>query len=278
MLPHCTRLEPIPYRSGPEDPDWDSLSGDEWARLENQLAPLADSLAAIVVEPVVQGAGSMKIYSPDFLRKLRAWTSENGVYLIADEIMTGLGRTGRVLACDHAGIKPDFAVLSKALTGGWLPMAVTLTTDEIYELFYDDYWSGKAFMHSNTYAGNALATAAAVAALSAYESEGTIGRVARDGKTLRTRMQAVADQTGALRNVRGVGFVVAADLVNPASGEAFDKTNRTGWHVYHEAIRHGAWLRPLGDTIYWLPPLNTPDSVLDQLADITAQAVLSGVR
>ena len=147
-------IENIPYVNSTTDPLWDDCSCI-WPTIEEQLERQAAHLAAIIVEPIVQGAAGMRIYSQDFLRRLRTWTQAHGIYLIADEIMTGLGRTGYALASEHAQIKPDFICLSKGLTSGWLAMSAVLTHSNIYDLFYADYEKEKNFQHSHTIGGNA---------------------------------------------------------------------------------------------------------------------------
>lgn len=257
----------VPYVSGEVDPGWNDCES-HWQAIEKQLEAAAESTAAVIVEPIVQGAGGMRVYSKDFLRRLRAWTSERGIYLIADEIMTGMGRTGKMLACEHAAIIPDFLCLSKGLTSGWLPLSVTLTTQKIYDLFYDDYESGNSFLHSHTYSGNVLAASAALATLSVMQEENIVARSAKLGIKMRTAMQNVADETGMLSNVRGIGAIVAADLNVPAN-------QRAGLEVYRAALARGALLRPLGNTIYWLPPLIMNDDELSALALITKEAIMS---
>lgn len=302
LLFPCTMLTGLPRRSGPEDPRWDDASA-EWPALERQLAPLADELAAIVYEPVLQGAGGMLLHSPDLLCRLRAWADAHDVLLIADEIASGMGRTGPALAShlahrqggrraapmpggDHppghasqepqatASDKPlpDIAVLSKGLTGGFLPMAVVLTTDRLYQAFDADYLEGKAFLHSNTYAGNALAVAVANAALDVYADEDVLGRVARRGPRLRTELAALAASRPFLRDVRGVGMVAAVDL-RARDGGALPRAARTGYRVYREAVRRGALLRPLGDTLYLFPPLTIGDEDIATMVRVLAESV-----
>jgi adenosylmethionine-8-amino-7-oxononanoate aminotransferase len=215
----------------------------------------------------------MKIYSPDLLKRLRRWADSHGVMLIADEIMTGFGRTGKMLACEHAGITPDFICLSKGLTAGWGPMSVVLCSSETYQAFYDDYFSGKGFLHSNTFTGYALAAAAALETINIYKTEKIVENVAERSSGLLGKLQKIADKIGALRNVRGIGFIAAADIVSPSSGKPYPREERMGYQVYREAVKQGALLRPLGDTIYFFPPLNTPESVLNELAEI-AEATL----
>lgn len=261
-------LQHIPYVHSQHDPLWQDCSV-VWPKIEQQLNAQAEELSAIIVEPILQGAGGMLIYSQDFLRRLCAWAKKNSVHLIADEIMTGFGRTGFALACRHAQIEPDFICLGKALTAGWLPMSAVLTSEQLYGYFYDDYAKRKSFLHSHTFSGNALAAAVALEALQIYEDTDLF-------KTVRTRetlmcdlMQEVARQTQSLHNVRAIGAMVAADLIAPKNST----TDRLGYVVFQEAVKRGALLRPLGNTIYWLPPLIASDEVLYALQSITIQAI-----
>ncbi len=266
LLPKTHFLRGLPYVSGEEDPLWKDCS-EYWPTLEAQLNPLANTLSAILVEPIVQGAGGMLIYSPDCLKRLRAWTQAHDIHLIADEIMTGFGRTGLNLACEHAQIEPDFLCLSKGLTSGWLPLSATLTSDAMYALFYDDYERGKSFLHSHTHSGNALAAAVALECLKVIEEENILAEVQNNAPYLRSLMQEVADETKQLKNIRSLGAIVAADLIvdNPKE--------RRGFAVYQKAVALGALLRPLGNTLYWLPPLNTDRETLRALQNITIQAI-----
>ena len=261
-------IQNIPYVHSSSDPLWKDCS-TIWPNIEKQLEKQAANLAAIIVEPIVQGAGGMKIYSQDFLHRLRKWTQIHGIYLIADEIMTGLGRTGRALACEHAQIKPDFICLSKGLTSGWLPMSAVLTHTEIYNLFYDDYSTGKSFLHSHTFSGNALAAAVALECLNILEDEEIFKHVREKEIILKKLMQEVRDETESLTNIRGIGAVIAADL----SLKENKKNQRIGYQIFQEALQLGAWLRALGNTIYWLPPLNISLSTLEELRDITKTSI-----
>jgi adenosylmethionine-8-amino-7-oxononanoate aminotransferase len=273
MMTSIRKITEIPYLSGSDSPGWLKMEDLQWKKTERLLDGFSGNLAAIIFEPVAQGAGGMLIYSPDFLRRLRTWSRKNGVHLIADEIMTGFGRTGKTFACEHAGIVPDFVCLSKGLTAGWGAMSAVLSSNKIYDAFYDDYMKGTSFLHSNTYSGNAIAAAAALETMKIYEDEKIVANVANRSCELRRRMEWVASETGALKNIRGVGFIVAADIVNPATGKSFPAVSRTGFSFYRNAVELGALLRPLGDTVYFLPPLSTPDKVLDDLAEIAVKAL-----
>lgn len=256
----------IPYVSGLQDPEWED-AGATWENIENQLAPYVDTATAVIVEPVLQGAGGMKIYSPDFLKRLRQWCTQHGVHLIADEIMTGLGRTGKRFACDHASIEPDFLCLGKGLTAGWLPFSAVMTTESIYALFYDDYEKGKSFLHSHTYSGNPLGAAIALAVLRLLETDITYEKINVLGEKMRAAMHDIANKHAVLKNIRQVGAVVAADITCAAPGQ------RLGYAVFQAAVKKGALLRPLGNTIYWCLPFNTTDETLWALRDITLSSL-----
>jgi adenosylmethionine-8-amino-7-oxononanoate aminotransferase len=216
----------------------------------------------------------MLFFSPDLLRRLRAWADANGVYLIADEIASGMGRLGAMLASHLAGTAalPDFATLSKGLTGGVLPLSAVLTTDAIYDLFDADYAEGRAFLHSNTYTGNALGVAVANAALDVFAEDDLLARVAVLGPRLRAALEAVAAPRPFLRNLRACGMVAAVD-VRAADGSARDPKQRTGYAIYREAVRRGALLRPLGDTMYLYPPLTVTEPEIEEMAAVLAASV-----
>ncbi|AAO90529.1 adenosylmethionine--8-amino-7-oxononanoate transaminase [Coxiella burnetii] len=259
-------IESIPYVLNTQAPEWNDCSA-HWDTVERLFEPHAETATAILVEPIVQGASGMKIYSQDFLARLFQWAKNNHIHFIADEIMTGIGRTGKMLACEHAGIIPDFVCLSKGLTSGYLPFSAVLTSDEIYQLFYDDYQTGKAFLHSHTYSGNALAAAVALATLKVFSEEKICARAHKLGKFMLEKMTQVAQETGQLENVRGIGALVAADLI-PQPGRL-----RLGYEVYQEAVKQGVLLRPIGNTLYWLPPLNIDFDLIEVLQKVTKNAI-----
>ncbi|AKP72226.1 Adenosylmethionine-8-amino-7-oxononanoate aminotransferase [Piscirickettsia salmonis] len=257
----------VPYVRGPSDPLWHD-SAMHWQSTQAQLDHIKHQLTAILVEPIAQGAGGMLVYSADFLKRLAHWCKTHDIHLIADEIMTGLGRTGYPLACQHAGITPDFICLSKGLTAGYLPMSAVLTSNNIYQLFYDDYETGKAFMHSHTHSGNALAAAVALATQELLNTPGFYQEIQEKGQYMYQLLKNIAEQTDKLKNLRNIGMIAAADLVVPNN----DKT-RWGYLIYQQAIQHGALLRPLGNSLYWLPPLTITKAELKKIASITALAI-----
>lgn len=261
-------LNKIPYVNSKDDSLWQDCS-IIWPNIEKQLEKHKKNLAAIIVEPIIQGAAGMLLYSKDFLAKLRHWTLKNSVYLIADEIMTGFGRTGKPFACMHANIEPDLLCLGKGLTAGWLPMSAVLLTDSIYNIFYANYSIGKSFLHSHTQSGNALAAAVALECLKIYENEKIYQKAQQLEITLLKLMQEVATKTKKIKNIRCIGAIVAADLdLNHEQ-----QNERIGYKIFQEAIKLGAYLRPLGNTIYWLPPLNIDYEILVKLKNITIKAI-----
>lgn len=270
--PYSAMLFPVDYItpvyvSGPEDPLWADI-GEHWEAIEKQLDKLTPELTAVIIEPIVQGAGNMQIYSADFLKRLRAWTIAHDIHLIADEIMTGLYRTGPVFACQHADIEPDLLCLGKGLTSGWLPFSAVLVKEEIYTLFYADYSAGKNFLHSHTYCGNALGASVALATLEVMQQENIPTQVQAMQSVLKENMQFIAEKTGRLTRVRGIGAIAAADIITE------NPEQRAGYAVYQKAVKLGALLRPLGNTLYWLPPLNTSLTTLTELKEMTITSLL----
>ena len=257
-------INPVPYVQSIKDPLWEDAS-IIWPTVEAQLLPLVDKTTAIIVEPILQGASGMKLYSKDFLSRLSQFAKAHDIYLICDEIMTGLGRTGKTLALEHADIDADFICLSKALTSGNLPMSVVLTSSNIYDLFYDDYETGKAFLHSNTYCGNALAASIALEVLHIHEEEDINAQANQLGEWMSDSMYHIAEETACLSNIRHIGAMVAADLTVPIP--------RAGFQLFQIALSKGAFLRPIGNTLYWLPPLNTKKQTIEKLAKITLDSI-----
>ena len=259
-------ISPLPYVASTQDPLWHDCEA-HWQAIETQLQPLRKTTTAILIEPIIQGAGGMRLYSQDFLKRLRAWTLKHNIHLIADEIMTGIGRTGKWLACHHADIEPDMLCLSKGLTSGWLPLSVVMTRPSIYDVFYADYETGKAFLHSHTYSGNALAASVALEVLEIMTQENICHQVTQMEAQMRQYMQEIASETGKLSHIRGIGGIMAADLM-PSENHP-----RIGFLVSQKAMALGALLRPLGNTLYWLPPLNCSNETLTELKQITQQAI-----
>lgn len=252
---------------------WEEHSRLMFAHLEQTLAEHHGQVAAVIVEPLIQGAGGMRMYHPVYLTLLREACDRYGVHLIVDEIAVGFGRTGTMFACEQAGITPDFMVLSKALTGGYLPMAALLTTDTVYQAFYDDYSTLRAFLHSHTYTGNPLACAAALATLDIFEQNNVI----EANRALSARMgQACAHLADHphVAEVRQTGMALAIEMVeNKASKTPYAWQERRGLAVYQHALQRGALLRPLGNVVYLLPPYVITPEEIDFLAEVATEGI-----
>ncbi|WP_115709066.1 adenosylmethionine--8-amino-7-oxononanoate transaminase [Legionella sainthelensi] len=261
----CHFIDDLPYVTGKTDPLWTNCE-TYWPSIEKQLESIGDNVCALIVEPIIQGAGGMLCYSQDFLKKIALWAKNRNIYLITDEIMTGIGRTGEWLATNHAEIQADIICLSKGLTSGSIPLSCVMIDHSIFELFYADYSSGKSFLHSHTYSGNPLAVSAALATIRTIREEKLITHVQNIGEHMLTALAEVAQLCGKLTNIRGIGAVVAADLEDSTH-------HRVGNKVYQQALSHGALIRPIGNTLYWLPPLNTSHEIIGKLAEITLKSI-----
>jgi adenosylmethionine-8-amino-7-oxononanoate aminotransferase len=224
------------------------------AGMEQLLQDHAHEVAAVIVEPLIQGAAGMRMYNPIYLTLLREACDRHGVHLIADEIAVGFGRTGTFFACEQANISPDFLVLSKGLTAGYLPMSVVMTSNTIYDIFYDNYETLRGFLHSHSYTGNALAARVALASLDIFARDDVI--VANQARSL--AMAAALAPLHAhphIHNIRQTGMVAAFDLVrDKAQGTPFDWRERRGLAVFQAALKRGLLLRPIGNVVYFMPP------------------------
>lgn len=258
----------------PYGEDRDHCQCECFEHAEKAFAVHSKETAAIIVEPLLQGSAGMRVYPPLYLKKLRKLCDETGVLLIADEIATGFGRTGRMFACDHAGIAPDIMAISKGLTGGYLPMSVTVTTQAIYDAFYADYSEGKAFVHSHTYAGNPLASAAALAVQRIFRTQPIFENASVNAKWLTARMEAELLPHPNVGEIRHIGLIHAFELVADKKTKApLPAAKRTGYEIYRRALAHGLLLRPIGDVLYFNPPLNITQPELDTALNLAKTAL-----
>ena len=225
------------------------------------------SIAAVVVEPILQGVAGMRSYDPAYLRELRELTKAYDVLLIVDEVFAGYGRTGRMWACEHAGITPDVMCLGKAFCP-LFPMGATLVTDRIYDSFRGD--PHRALWYGHTFCGNPLGAAIAREVLAIFEEEQIVAKVQPKAAKITAAFARIASIPGVAR-VRSLGMTGAADLSPGASDTGY--LGRAGWRVYEEARRRGAYLRPLGDTVYVCPPLVIGERDLDDLLGILEESV-----
>ena len=235
-------------------------------------------IAAVFVEPLVQCAGGMRMYDPVYLKLLRDACDRYDVHLIADEIAVGFGRTGTLFACEQAGISPDFMVLSKGLTSGYLPLSAILTTDEVYQAFYDDWETMRAFLHSHSFTGNPLACAAALATLDIFESDNVIENNRELASHIGRGLERFADHPHA-GEVRQTGMIAAVELVkNRDTMEPFDWRERRGRRVYEYGLTQECFLRPLGNVIYFMPPYVITPEQIDHLMEVAAEGIDRATR
>ena len=238
------------------------------ADAERLFADRTERIAAIVVEPLVQCATGMAMHDPCYLRELRALCDRYGVHLIADEIAVGFGRTGTFFACEQAGVWPDFLCLSKGISGGYLPLSVVMTREEIYREFYSDAAS-KAFLHSHSYTGNPLACRAALATLDIFEEDAVLERNRERGAALAARLRPLRDDPR-VEHVRSRGMIHAFDVRSEALGADASSFAR---RFFTAALDRGVLLRPIGRTVYWMPPYVLTDAECAHLAEATAGAL-----
>lgn len=274
MLMDIVRVEaPDCYRC-PYGECRDTCQCECFQQAEEALSKYGQEIAAFIMEPLVQGSAGMRIYPPLYLKKLREACDRYGVLLIADEIATGFGRTGKLFACDHAGITPDILCMSKGLTGGYLPMAITVTTQEIYDAFYDDYNKGKAFMHSHTYSGNPLACSAALAVQDILEEEQILEHAAQRAEYLHEQlMNALGDHPN-VGEIRHIGLINGIELVaDRKSKTPFPSEDRVGYQIYKRALQEGVIFRPLGDVIYFNPPLIIKEEEIDEAVAVCKKVI-----
>ncbi len=215
-------------------------------------------VSALIIEPLVQCAGYMKMHSPKFVKGLRELCNEFDIHLIADEIAVGFGRSGSMFACEQAGIKPDFMLLSKGLTGGYMPLSVVLTTNEIYSAFYCDYTELKAFLHSHSYTANPLGCAAANATLDVFDNENVIEKNKEKSKYIWDNIQ-IFKKLPNVKEIRQTGMITAIEMID------YPWQKRMGLKVYEYGLKNGVLLRPLGNVIYFMPPYIIDKKEIDKM-------------
>jgi adenosylmethionine-8-amino-7-oxononanoate aminotransferase len=244
----------------------DRVAPGDAGALDRALGEHRGEVAAVIMEPLVQGAAGMLMHPPGYLRAVRDLCDRHGVLLILDEVATGFGRTGRMFACEHEGVAPDLMCLAKGITGGYLPLAATLAGEEIYEGFLGEHEEFRTFFHGHTYTGNPLACAAGLASLDVFHEERTLERLQRKTELLAELLEPVAAHPS-VKEVRRCGFMVGIELVE------HPLPVRIGHRVTLEARRRGAIVRPLGDVVVLLPPLSISADDLRRLVEITAEAI-----
>jgi adenosylmethionine-8-amino-7-oxononanoate aminotransferase len=241
--------------------------------MEKILREKHGEIAAVILEPMVMAAGGMIVYPAEYLKRTAALAKKYDVHLILDEVATGFGRTGRMFASEHAGVKPDLMCLSKGIASGTLPLGVTLATRKIFDAFYGDYEKKKTLYHGHTYTGNPISCAAALASLSLFKSEGTLERVRRISPILHSRLEDFR-RLPLVGDVRYIGMIGAIELVRGKDTKAaFDFKERVGLRIYKEGLKEGIILRPLGSIIYLYLPLCLSESETSLILEKVFRAI-----
>lgn len=244
--------------------------------VERDLQQHHEEITAVIIEPLIQAAAGMKMYPPIYLKKLRALCTTYDVHLIADEIAVGFGRTGSLFACEQANISPDFLCLSKGITGGYLPLSVVVTTDDVYEAFYDDYQTMKAFLHSHSYTGNTLACRIAQEVLTMFEDENVMDMVQEKGAMLRRQAETAFCDLPYVGEYRQIGLVGAIELVvDKTTKQPFPSEERIGYHIYKKALEKGLLIRPLGNILYFMPPYTITEEEMTFMVTTTKDTLVN---
>ena len=236
--------------------------------LEQIFRENADQISALIIEPLVQCSGGMNMYHPHYITLARKLCDRYGIHLIADEIAVGFGRTGKMFACEHAGVSPDFMTLSKGLTGGYLPLSVVLTTDDVYDAFYCDYTEFKAFLHSHSYTGNPLACSAANATLDIFENEHILEKNQEKIALIASKLERFKTLPN-VQKIRQTGMIAAVEL------DVYPIDFRVNLKIFEYALKKGVLLRPLGNVVYFMPPYVITCKEIETMMDVAYEAIVS---
>ena len=251
-------------------PSCNLACADELGKILDQNS---NDIAALIMEPYVQAAGGMIVSPEGYLKKVRDYCDKYDVLLIVDEVATGMGRTGKMFACDHENVTPDMLVLGKGLTGGYLPLSATITTQEIYDEFLGNYDEYKTFFHGHSYAGNPIACAAAIGNLQAFENNSTLEKLEEKIELLEDELKEF-NSLKHVGNVRNKGFMVGIELVaDKGSRKEYMPELKMGWQVADRALEDGVLLRPLGNVVVLMPPIGIPTADLKKLIQVTYQSI-----
>ncbi len=242
-------------------------------KMEEVLKGHRDEVAAVILEPMVQGAGGMIVFPQGYLRGVRELCTRYGVLMIADEVATGFGRTGKMFACEHEGVTPDIICLSKGITGGYLPLAATVTTEEVFDAFLGEYGELKTFFHGHSYTGNPLACACALASLDLFENERTLENMAPKAELLKGWLENISSRPH-VGEARGLGLMAGVELVrDKASREPYPWEEKMGVLACLAAREGGVLIRPLGNVVIIMPPLSIGMENLARMLEVIGEAI-----
>jgi len=245
------------------------------AKMDEIFKAHSHEIAALIIEPVIQAAGGMITSPSGYLRGVRELCAKYNILMIADEVATGFGRTGRMFACEHEDVVPDIICLSKGITGGYMPLAVTMATEEIYNAFLGDFKDLKTFFHGHSYSGNSLACAAAVACLDLFEKDGVLKHLGGKIEILEAWLREIITLQY-VGDVRSAGLMAGVELVrDKKTKEPYGRAEKTGWRVAYHAMDNGVFIRPLGNVIVIMPPLSISEQNLNQLLKVIKDSIVA---
>ncbi len=257
--------------ASPDDPDREQQQLDHWSQELDRLLTLHQgTIAGVVIEPLVQAAAGIKVQAAGFLGRVRAITKKHDTLLIADEIAVGFGRTGTLFACEQESVSPDILILSKGLTGGYLPLAATLVTDPIYEAFLGDPWLGRTFYHGHTYTGNPLACAAALASLRLIDEHHVLSNVRRLECALKRELEPLKAHPQ-VETIRQQGTMVGIELSD--GGKPFSPERRIGHHVTLACRQRGVVVRNIAEVLVLMPAPAMPESLVIELCQVVRDSI-----
>ncbi len=255
---------------GKEYPSCNLACADE---IDKILENHSDEIAAVIFEPYVQAAGGMIVSPPGYIKKIRGYCDKHNVLMILDEVATGFGRTGKMFACEHDGVTPDIMVLGKGLTGGYLPLSATITTQEVYDAFLGDYEEFKTFFHGHSYAGNPISCAAAMGNLEAFENYKSLEKLEEKIEILENEIKEFTGLSH-VGNVRNKGLMVGIELVkNKDTKEPYRPKDKIGWKVADLAMEDEVLIRPLGNVVVLMPPIGISKMDLKKLLNVTYSSI-----
>lgn len=273
LLMTCRTVESPDCFHREEQETWEQYSLRKFDSMRRELEQHHETIAAVVIEPLIQCAGNMRMYHAAYLRQLRKLCDEFDVHLIADEIAVGFGRTGTLFGCEQAEISPDFLCVGKGLTAGYLPLSAVLTTQTVYDAFYDDYETLRAFLHSHSYTGNPLACGVALATLDMFDLENIIEKNRTTAKFMGEAFAHLNDHPH-VAEVRQTGMVLAAEMVSDKKNRvSYPWQERRGLKVYQHGLENECLLRPIGNVVYLMPPYVIDREQISHLAKIATEGI-----
>lgn len=267
LIKEGRKVKPAYINSEMTEKEFKEYEDDCIRELEDLIEKNHNEIACMIVEPMVQGAAGMKMYSARYLKAVRDITKKYNIHLIDDEIAMGFGRTGKMFACEHAGIVPDMMCLAKGLSSGYYPIALLCITTDIYNAFYADYKEGKSFLHSHTYSGNPLGCRIAVEVLKIFKEDNVLATINEKGKYLTEKIVEIFKGKPYIKEYRNIGLIGALEL------KGFDPNDRVGRKIYEIALKKGVMIRPIGNIVYFMPPYIITKEEINKMLEVCRESI-----